>query len=111
MTAPKTKSWVLGKGVAIWLLLAVAAFCLHGGASMAAADMGCDGHHDSGKVCGQSGSLQPLLGVIPHGPLVQRAASPAAWLAIRPPSAPSLQFQAAPAFPRAPPRHLPAVQS
>jgi hypothetical protein len=100
-----------GRGVALVLLLAVTAFCIHGGASMAAPDMGCEGHSESGKVCGQSGSLQPLLGVIPHVPPVQRAGSPAAWLAIRPPSAPSLQFQAAPAFPRAPPRHLPAVQS
>jgi hypothetical protein len=111
MTARETRGSVLGKGLAVWLLLAVAAFCIHGGASMAAADMGCDGHYDSGKVCGQSGPLQPLFGIIPHVPPVQRAGSPAAWLAIRPPSAPSLQFQAVPSFPRAPPLRLHAVQS
>lgn len=99
-----------GKGVALVLLLAVAAFCIHGGASMAAADMGCEGHYDSGKVCGQSGPLQPLLGVITPASPVQLAGSPTAWLAIRPPSAPPLQFQAAPSFPRAPPLHLHAVQ-
>jgi hypothetical protein len=99
----EARSWVVGKSVAVLLLLAVAAFCIGGGAPMAAADMGCDGHYDSGKVCGQSGPLQPLLGVIPNTPPVQRAESPAAWLALRPPSGPILQFQAAPSSPRAPP--------
>ena len=106
----EAKGPLVGRGVAVGVLLAVVVFCMDGGASMAAADMGCDGHYDSGKVCGQAGPLQPLFGVIPHVPPVQRAESPAAWLAIRPPSAPSLQFHAAPSFPRAPPFHLHEVQ-
>jgi hypothetical protein len=85
------------------LLLAVAAFCLVNGAPMAAADAGCDGHFASGKVCGQSGPLQPLLGVIPHIPLAQRAELPAAWLAIEPQSERVLQVHASPSSPRAPP--------
>lgn len=92
-----------GRGLAVVLLLAVAAFCLVGGAPMAAADAGCDGHSASGKVCGQSGPLQPLVGVLPHAPLAQRAEFPAAWLAIGPHSERVLQVQASPSSPRAPP--------
>ena len=91
------------RGLAVVLLLAMAAFCLVDGAPMAAADAGCDGHSVSGKVCGQSGQLQPLLGVIPHAPLAQRAEFPAAWLAIQPHSERVLQVHASPSSPRAPP--------
>jgi hypothetical protein len=103
MAAHDLRGWLVGKGMAVWLLLAVAAFCMGGDATMATADMGCDGHYDSGKVCGQSGLFAPLLGVIPDSPPVQRAESPPLWLALRPPSMPILQFQAAPSSPRAPP--------
>jgi hypothetical protein len=91
------------QALAVVLLLAVAAFCVAGGAPMAEADAGCDGHFASGKVCGQSGSLQPLLGVIPDAPLAQDAEFPAAWLAIEPHSEPALQIHASPSSPRAPP--------
>jgi hypothetical protein len=91
------------QALAVVLLLAVAAFCLVSGAPMAAADAGCDGHFASGKVCGQSGPLQPLVGVIPYTPLAQRAEFPAAWLAIQPYSERVLQVQASPSSPRAPP--------
>jgi hypothetical protein len=89
--------------LAVVLLLAVTAFCVVGGAPMAAADAGCDGHFASGKVCGQSGPLQPLVGVIPRAPLAQRAEFPAAWLAIQPYSERVLQVQSSPSSPRAPP--------
>ena len=95
-----------GRGLAIVLFLAVAAFCLMGGAPMAAADAGCDGHFASGKVCGQSGPLQPLLGIIPHVPLAQRAEFPAAWLAIEPHSERALPVHASPSSPRAPPSRI-----
>ena len=103
MTLQEPRIWSAGKGVAMLLLLAVAGFCLVGGAPMAAADMECDGHHDSGKVCGQAGPHEPLLGVIAHTPPVQRAESPTAWLALRPPSELVLRVHAAPSSPRAPP--------
>lgn len=103
MLIEKPGAWLAGRGLAVVLLLAVAAFCLVGGAPMAAADAGCDGHYASGKVCGQSGPFEPLLGVIPHAPPVQRTESPAAGLAIRPHSEPVLQFHAPPSSPRAPP--------
>jgi hypothetical protein len=97
---------VAGRSLAVVLLLAVAAFCLVGGAPMAAAEAGCDAHFASGKVCGQSGPLQPLLGVIPHVPLAQRAEFPAAWLAIEPHSERALQVHASPSSPRAPPSRI-----
>ena len=103
MKVLKSGGRLAGRGLAVVLLLAVAAFCLVGGASMAAADAGCDGHFASGKVCGQSGPLQPLVGVIPHAPLAQRADFPAAWLAIQLHSERAFQVHASPSSPRAPP--------
>ena len=103
MTVQNARAWLIGRGATVALLLAVAAFCLVGGAPAAATDAGCDGHYASGKVCGQSGPFEPLLGVVPHTPPVQRAGSPAGWLAVRPPSDLVLQSQAAPSSPRAPP--------
>jgi hypothetical protein len=97
------RAWLAGKGVTMLLVLAVAAFCLVGGAPMASADTGCDGHYPSGKVCGQSGPFHSLLGVIPQAPPVPRAESPPAWLALRPPAEPVFQVRAAPSPPRAPP--------
>jgi hypothetical protein len=97
------RAWLAGEGVAVLLVLAVAAFCLVGGTPMAAADTGGEGHYASGKVCGQSGPFQPLLGVIPHAPPVPSVESPTAWLALRPPAEPTLQVQATPSPPRAPP--------
>jgi hypothetical protein len=91
------------RALAVVLLLAVAAFCLVSGAPMAAADAGCDGHFASGKVCGQSGPLQPLVGVVPQSPLAQRAEFPGPWLAIEPQSERVLQVHASPSSPRAPP--------
>ena len=91
------------QALAVVLLLAVAAFCLMSGAPMAAADAGCDGHFASGKVCGQSGPLQPLVGVIPHLPLSQHAEFPAASLTIESQSERVLQVHASPSSPRAPP--------
>jgi hypothetical protein len=109
MTEPTARA--VGQGLAVGLVLAVAAFCLAGGVSMAPADAGCDSHHESGTVCGQSGPLQPVYGVIPPGSPVQPAGSPTAWLAVRPLPGPRLQVRAPPSFPRAPPLSLPAVQS
>ena len=101
------EAWVrlTGKGMAILLLLAVAAFCLVGGAPMAVADMGCDGHSESGKICAQSGAVAPapVLGVTPQAPPIARAASSTACLVLGPPSEPVLQVQSAPSSPRAPP--------
>jgi hypothetical protein len=91
------------RALTVVLLLAVAAFCVLGGAPMAAADAGCDGHFASGKVCGQSGPLQPLVGVVPQPPLAQRAEFPGPWLAIEPQSERVLQVHASPSSPRAPP--------
>ena len=91
------------QALAVGLLLTVAAFCFVGGAPMAAAAAGCDIHSASGKVCGQSGPLQPLVGVIPHAPLAQPAEFPAVWLAIQPHVERVLQVHASPSSPRAPP--------
>jgi hypothetical protein len=103
MRLQKPEASLAGCGLAVVLLLAVAAFCLVGGAPMAAADAGCDGHYASGKVCGQSGPFEPLLGVVAHAPPVQPAESPAPWLAVKPHSELVLQFHAPPSSPRAPP--------
>ena len=99
----KRGAWLADRGLGVALALAVAAFCLLGGAPMAAADAGCDGHFASGKVCGQSGPLQPLVGVIPPAPLAQGAEFAAAWLTIQPHPERILQVHASPSFPRAPP--------
>jgi hypothetical protein len=103
MKLVKPGVWLASRTLAVVLLLVVATFCVVGGAPMAAADAGCDGHFASGKVCGQSGPLPPLVGVIPHAALAQRAEFPAAWLAIQPYSERVLQVQASPSSPRAPP--------
>jgi hypothetical protein len=91
------------RALVVVLLLVVAAFCFVNGAPMAAADAGCDAHFASGQVCGQSGLLQPLLGVIPDAPLAQHAEFPATWLAIQPHLERVLQLHASPSSPRAPP--------
>jgi hypothetical protein len=103
MRIQKPGTWLPGRSLAALLLIAVAGFCLVGAAPMAAADAGCDGHYASGKVCGQSGPFEPLLGVIRNAPPVQRAESPAAWLAVKHHAEPVLQFHAPPSSPRAPP--------
>jgi len=98
-----TGASLMGRMVAAALMLSVAAFCLLGVAPMAATDAGCDGHHASAKVCGQSGFPEPLLGVVPHVPPVPRIDAPAAWVSVALPSDPVLRFQATPSSPRAPP--------
>lgn len=103
MRIQKPGAWLPCRSLTVVLLLAVAGFCLVGAAPMAAADAGCDGHYASGKVCGQSGPFEPLLGVIPDAPPVQPAESPAPWLAVKPHSELVLQFHAPPSSPRAPP--------
>jgi hypothetical protein len=103
MTVHEAWVWLTGKRMAILLLLAVAAFCLVGGAPMAVADMGCDGHSESGKICAQSGAVAPVLGVTPQAPPIARAASSTAWLVLGPPSERVPQVQSASSSPRAPP--------